>query len=502
METRVRYAPSPTGFQHIGGVRTALFNYLFARSTGGKFILRIEDTDRTRYSAEYEENLYDTLAWLGIDWDEGGPYGPYIQSHCFENYKKYAEELVKNGKAYYCFCDSERLERIRKIQTMNKMPPGYDRCCRSLTDEEIKENLAAKKPYVIRLKVPLEGSTRFHDVLLGDIEWKNEDINPDPVLLKSDGFPTYHLANIIDDHFMKITHVMRAQEWIPSTPMHIILYAAFGWQPPQFCHLPMVMGNDGQKLSKRHGATSCNEFRNNGYLKEAIINYVSMLGCSYEEGRDLFTLEELGKLFKMEHINKAPAVFDYKKLEWFNGQYMRLKTDEELFELTWPFIANSGLFAKDDEEERKKAGLRFADETLQKPTDEQRAVLMRVMPLIKERLHFLTDAPEMVRFLFQEPGLLPVEEIIPKRLDAEKTKEILTRAAALLPKIAGLEEHDALEIFKPEAEALGVKLGDFMMPIRMAVTGSRISPPLIGSIQILGIDHAITRIQKVITECF
>ncbi|MGP1576950.1 MAG: glutamate--tRNA ligase [Treponema sp.] len=506
METRVRYAPSPTGFQHIGGVRTALFNYLFARSTGGKFILRIEDTDRTRYSAEYETNLYDTLAWLGIEWDEGGPrggdFGPYIQSQRFALYKEYADKLVKEGKAYYCFCDEERLERIRKIQTMNKMPPGYDRNCRTLTQEEIEANISAGKPYVIRLKVPLEGVTSFHDTLLGTIEWKNEDINPDPVLLKSDGFPTYHLANIIDDHLMHITHVMRAQEWIPSTPMHVLLYKAFGWEHPEFCHLPMVMGSDGQKLSKRHGATSCNEFRNNGYLKEAIINYVAMLGCSYKEGQDLFTLEELGKLFKPEHINKAPAVFDYKKLEWFNGQYMRLKTDEELFELTWPFIANSGLFGTQDQAAREAAGLRFADQTVLKPTDEQKAVLMQVMPLIKERLHFLTEAPDMVRFLFEEPAVLPAEEIIPKKLDAEKTRTVLEKAKQILPSIAGLDEHTASELFRAEAESLGVKMGDFMMPIRMAVTGSRISPPLVGSIQILGIARAIERIETVLQTRF
>ncbi len=506
METRSRYAPSPTGLQHIGGVRTALFNYLFSRATGGKFILRIEDTDQTRYAAEYETNLYDTLDWLGMDWDEGGPrggpYAPYIQSQRSELYREYADKLVKSGHAYYCFCDEERLERIRKIQTMNKMPPGYDRHCRNLTQEEIDANIAAGKPYVIRLKVPLEGTTVFHDVLLGTIEWKNEDINPDPVLLKSDGFPTYHLANIVDDHLMKITHVMRAQEWIPSTPMHVLMYQAFGWEHPDFCHLPMVMGNDGHKLSKRHGATSCNEFRNNGYLKEAIINYVAMLGCSYEEGRDMFSLQELGERFKPEHINKAPAIFDYKKLEWFNGQYMRLKTDEELFELTWPFIANSGIFGEQDQAAREAAGLRFADQTLLKPTDAQKSMLMKVMPLIKERLHFLTEAPQMVRFLFEEPTVPPAEEIIPKKLDAEKTKAVLEKAKTVLPSIASLDEHAASEVFRAEAEAMGVKLGDFMMPMRMAITGSRISPPLVGSIQILGIDRSIARIEKTLKERF
>ncbi|PIE98784.1 MAG: glutamate--tRNA ligase [Treponema sp.] len=501
MEVRVRYAPSPTGFQHIGGVRTALFNYLFAKANGGKFILRVEDTDRTRYSEEFEKNLYDTLDWLGIDWDEGGTkggdYGPYVQSERFEMYKEYAQKLVDSGAAYYCFCDSERLERIRKIRTMNKMPPGYDRECRNLTESEVKEKLDAGVPYVIRLKIPLEGTTTFHDSILGDIEWKNEDINPDPVLLKSDGFPTYHLANIIDDHFMKITHIMRAQEWLPSAPLHVILYKAFGWEPPKYCHLPMVMGNDGLKLSKRHGASSCNDFRNKGYLKEAIINYVAMLGCSYEEGQEVYTLEELGRLFSVEHLNKAPAVFDYKKLDWFNGQYIRQKTDEELFDLTWGFIANSGLLG-----EPETVDPVFKDVTTMKPTEEQRSILMKAMPLIKERLHFLTEAPEMLKFLFVTPSVAPLEDFIPKKLNAEQVKEVLMRAKNIIPQLEGLGEQEGFELFKPEGEAMGVKMGDFMMPVRVAVTGGRVSPPLVGSIQILGIDEAVKRIEVAIKERF
>ncbi len=512
MDVRVRYAPSPTGMQHIGGVRTALFNYLYAKATGGTFILRIEDTDQTRYAPEYEQNLYDTLSWLGMNWDEGGPrggpYAPYVQSQRFELYKKHALELIEKGQAYYCFCDEERLERIRKIQTMNKMAPGYDRHCRSLSREEIQQNLDSGKSYVIRLAVPLEGSTKFHDALLGDIEWKNEDVNPDPVLLKSDGFPTYHLANIVDDHYMKISHVMRAQEWIPSTPLHVIMYKAFGWDHPDYCHLPMVMGQDGQKLSKRHGATSCNEFRNNGYLKEALINYVAMLGCSYEDARDMYTLEEFGALFRMEHINKAPAVFDYKKLEWFNGQYMRLKSDEELFALTWPFIANSGVVGRtgpgepNSEEARKAAGFMFADQTLLEPTDAEKTLLMKVMPLIRERLHFLTDAPAMVGFLFSEPACPPVEEIVPKKLDAAKTREALLAAKDVVSAIAGLSEEEADARFRAKADELGIKIGDLMMPVRMAVTGSRVSPPLVGTIQILGVDKAVARIERTLKERF
>lgn len=519
-EVRVRYAPSPTGMQHIGGVRTALFNYLYARSLGGKFILRLEDTDRTRYDQKYVQNLYDTMAWLGIDWDEGGAkggeYGPYVQSERFDLYKKYAQFLVDKGEAYYCFCDAERLERIKKIQTENKMAPGYDRNCRSLIAEEIKANLDAKKPYVIRLKVPLEGETHFKDHLLGDITWKNEDISPDPVLLKSDGFPTYHLANIVDDHFMKITHVMRAQEWIPSTPLHVQMYRAFGWEPPEFCHLPMVNGSDGKKLSKRHGATSLNEFRARGYLPGAIINYVAMLGCSYEEGKEFYTLDELASKFSLEHLNKSPAVFDYKKLEYYNGNYIRSLTDEELYKWTLPFITGTGDAALEINPENPQpaphvgpnySGIALnkdgepycVDDSMNMTSADVKTALMKLMPLIKERLKYLTDAAEMVHFLFYEPPVPPIEQIIPKKLDKDKTKEVLEVAKDFVRSLPTLDHEAAEELAKQKAETLAIKLGDFMMPIRMAVTGSRVSPPLIGSILILGVERSIKRIDKTLS---
>ena len=516
-EVRVRYAPSPTGMQHIGGVRTALFNYLFARSKGGKFILRLEDTDRTRYDEKYVQNLYDTMAWLGIEWDEGGDkggdFGPYVQSERFELYKKYAEQLVANGEAYYCFCDSERLERIRKIQTENNMPPGYDRNCRHLTQEEVKANLEAGKPYVIRLKVPLEGETKFHDHLLGDITWKNEDISPDPILLKSDGFPTYHLANIVDDHLMHITHVMRAQEWIPSTPLHVQMYRSFGWEHPEFCHLPMVNGADGKKLSKRHGSTSLNEFRARGYLPQAIVNYVALLGCSYEEGKDFYTLEELAKNFKMEHLNKAPAVFDYKKLEFYNGNYIRQLTDEELYKWTLPFITKTGDATLDinvtDQFPAPHVGPEYSgvalgedgepycvDTSMNMTSADVKKKLLELMPLIKERLKYLTDAAEMVHFIFTEPAVPPKENIIPKKLDEAKTKEVLENAIEFVNKVFEVGHDGAEQFAKDKATEMGIKLGDFMMPVRLAVTGSRISPPLIGSIAVLGKEKAIERINR------
>ena len=520
-EVRVRYAPSPTGMQHIGGVRTALFNYLYARSKGGKFILRLEDTDRTRYDEKYVKNLYDTMAWLGIDWDEGGDkggeYGPYVQSERFELYKKYAMELVEKGEAYYCFCDAERLDRIRKIQTENKMAPGYDRNCRHLTPEEVKANLDAGKPYVIRLKVPMEGTTKFHDHILGDIEWKNEDISPDPVLLKSDGFPTYHLANIVDDHFMKISHVMRAQEWIPSTPLHVQMYRSFGWEHPEFCHLPMVNGQDGKKLSKRHGSTSVNEFRARGYLPQAIVNYVAMLGCSYEEGKEFYTLDELAKAFKLEHLNKAPAVFDYKKLEYYNGNYIRMLSDEELYKWTLPFITGTGDAALEINPENPqpapKVGPEYSgialgedgepycvDKSMNMSSADVKAKLLALMPLIKERLKYLTDAAEMVHFLFTEPAVPPVDQIIPKKIDAAKTKEVLVKAKDFVKALPGLDHEASEELAKKCAEELGIKLGDFMMPIRMAVTGSRVSPPLMGSILILGVEKSIERIERTLEK--
>lgn len=517
MEVRVRYAPSPTGMQHIGGVRTALFNYLFARAHGGAFILRLEDTDRARFGQEYVQNLFDTLSWLGIEWDEGpdkgGPYAPYVQSERFALYRQHAAELVACGRAYQCFCDAGRLERIRSIQALNRMPPGYDRCCRSLTPEETQARLAAGEKPVIRLKVPLEGVTRFTDALLGSIEWKNEDISPDPVLLKSDGFPTYHLANVVDDHFMRISHVMRAQEWIPSTPLHVQLYQAFGWEPPTFCHLPMVNGSDGQKLSKRHGATSLNEFRARGYLPEAVINYVALLGASYEEGRDLFPLAELARLFRAERLNKAPAVFDYKKLEWFNGQYMRLYSDERLLRAVLPFLTGTGDAALPvtaaEDRPLPKVGTAVSGvslDALGEPVAagmtaaETKAKLLGLMPLIKERLRFLTEAAEMTGFLFADARTPTIAELVPKKLDAAKTKQILEAALGFARRIPELSHEAAEDCARETAERLGVKLGDFMMPIRLAVTGSRVSPPLIGSIAVLGADKAASRIERALEQ--
>lgn len=484
MDVRVRYAPSPTGLQHIGGVRTALFNYFFARAQRGKFILRIEDTDQERYSDEALDDLYETLSWLGVEWDEGpivgGPYGPYVQSERFALYKEYAEKLVADGKAYYCYCTPERLDAVRAEQQAAKSEQqGYDRHCRNLGAEERAEYERQGIVPVIRLKVPTEGKTTFHDILMGDISRKNRDVSPDPVLLKSDGFPTYHLANVIDDHMMGITHIMRAQEWIPSGPLHIILYEAFGWEPPAYCHLPMVMGKDGQKLSKRHGSTAVRDFREQGYLSEALLNYVSLVGWSYDGEREFFTRGELEELFTLEKINKAPGVFDYKKLDWFNGQYIRQKSDEELLALLLPYLLKAG----------------FVTELIDAETQEK---LLLLTGSAKERLKVLSDIVPLSRFLFEEPVWEDLSLFAAKGVSLCVATEALERADEVLK--AGLASKTEIAVIEEQLSALagemGVKVGAVFMPIRVALTASTVSLPLFDSIRLLGEERSLGRIER------
>jgi glutamyl-tRNA synthetase len=474
--------------QHVGGIRTALFNYLFARSKRGNFILRLEDTDRTRSDEIFVQNLYDSFSWLGFKWDEGpdigGSFAPYIQSSRSELYKKYADELISKGQAYYCFCTAERIEKVRKEREQANLS-GYDRHCRVVTFDEALARVSAGEAHTIRLKIPLGETTRFNDYLLGDIEWKNDDVNPDPVLLKSDGFPTYHLANVVDDHLMEISHVMRAQEWLASTPLHVIMYKSFGWEPPEYCHLPMVMGQDGKKLSKRHGATSIDEFRRQGYLPEALINYVALLGASYEEGRDIISLSELEQLFSIDKLNKAPAIFDYKKLEWFNGQYIRMKSDEELAALCLPSAIEAGLF-----------GAKGAE-----PATEQKKIFTAAMPLIRERLTFTHEAAEKLAYLFSPPALPSAEEFIPKKADLAETIKLLQLAKDMVNHIANaVNDAEAEAYIKEQAEKASVKLGDLMMPLRVAITGSRVSPPLFGSLRILGAQESLARVDKALDK--
>ena len=325
---RTRVAPSPTGDPHVGTAYIALFNIAFAHVNDGDFILRIEDTDRNRYTAGSEQMIFDALKWLDLDYSEGpdvgGDYGPYRQSERFDLYGKYAKELVEKGGAYYCFCDHERLENLRERQKAMGLPPGYDGHCRSLSKEEIEEKLKAGVPYVIRLKMPYEGETVIHDRLRGDVVFENSKID-DQVLLKADGYPTYHLANIVDDHLMGITHVIRAEEWIPSTPKHIQLYKAFGWKAPEFIHMPLLRNDDRSKISKRKNPVSLIWYKEEGYLKEGLVNFLGLMGYSYGDGQEIFTLQEFKDNFNIDKVTLGGPVFDLVKLGWVNNQHMKMK---------------------------------------------------------------------------------------------------------------------------------------------------------------------------------
>jgi glutamyl-tRNA synthetase len=483
VSVRVRYAPSPTGFQHIGGARTALFNYLFARSHGGTFILRIEDTDRTRFVPEALQDIYDTYRWLGFGWDEGpdvgGPKGPYVQSERTAIYREHAERLVASGHAYRCWCTPERLEKMREAQAAAKGQQGYDRHCRALSATERAAAEASGVKPVIRLAVPADGTTDFTDRLLGDVAWKNADINPDPVLLKSDGFPTYHLANVVDDHLMEITDILRAQEWLASVPLHVQLYRALGWDPPRFCHLPMVLGKDGQKLSKRHGATSVREFRRQGYLPDALVNYLALVGWSYDDARELFSLADLERLFDAAKLNKAPAVFDYQKLDWFNGTYLRSKSRGEAAALIRPSLEEAGF---------PRARLSDA------------GFLEGVAALVQERVKLLSEVPDMVRYLFDGPAAYAAGDLVAKKSDPARTTGMLEAMKPFVASAAGADTAAFDAGARALAEAQGVRLGDLLMPLRVAITGSKVSPPLHDSIRLIGADRALAAVDAAIAK--
>jgi glutamyl-tRNA synthetase len=483
VSVRVRFAPSPTGYLHVGGARTALFNWLFARHHGGSFILRIEDTDRTRYVPDSLEDIMEGLKWLGLEWDEGpgvgGPYGPYFQSQRLELYQKYAHILVERGWAYKCFCSPERLERLREEQRRKKQPPSYDRYCRFLPDEEKKALEAEGRSYVIRLKVPLEGKTTFHDLIHGEITVNNVNIE-DLILLKSDGYPTYHLANVVDDHFMKITHVMRADEWIPSTPKHILLYKGFGWEPPQFAHLPVILSPTGKgKMSKRKTVgpdgriypVLVREFKEAGYLPEAMFNFLALVGWSYDDRTEIMTKEQLIERFSLERVKSSPASFSYDKLEWMNGYYIRQLNPDDLANRLVPFLQRAGL---------------QADFSKIRP----------IVPLIQERIKTLSDAVALVDFFFQEAISYEPEALVGDNMTPRESLEALRRAYERLVALPSFEEKAIEESLRALAAEMGLKAGQLFGIIRTAVTGKKVAPPLFGSMAILGKDRTLARMEK------
>jgi glutamyl-tRNA synthetase len=475
---RVRYAPSPTGLPHVGNIRTAFFNWLFARHNNGTFIVRIEDTDVARTVPGALEGILEGLAWLGIDWDEGpnvgGKFGPYFQSQRLEIYLKLARELVEHGHAYYCHCSSERLEKMRAEQTARKQPPGYDRCCRDL-------GLDAAPGAVIRYKTPLEARTTFHDLIRGHVTFENSTLD-DFVLLKSDGYPTYHLANVIDDHLMRISHVLRAEEWLSSTPRHLMLYNAFDFTPPLFAHLPIILGSDRSKLSKRHGAVSILEYKEQGYLPEAMANFLALLGWSLDDKTELFTREELIKTFSIERISQTSAIFNKEKLDWMDGVYIRKLSADEFAWRALPFLEKS------------------------LPTDVKRPLdfhyVKRVLPLVQERAKTLGEVAtkELTWFFFVDEIDYQTELLIDKKLDRKATLGMLDVAQVKLDELARFDADTLESILRPLADEIGMKAGQLFGALRTAVTGLTATPPLFQTMEVLGQETCLKRIEKAIAK--
>jgi len=363
MDTRVRFAPSPTGYVHIGSLRTALYDYLYAKGKKGKYILRIEDTDRSRFVEGALENLIKSLEWAGIKHDEGvfiengnivqkGEYGPYIQSERLDLYKKYIEILLEKGLAYRCFCSKERLDKVREEQKRNGQTPMYDKHCRNLSQEEIDKKLKEGKEYVIRLKIPENEDVKFKDLIRGTISINSKEID-DQVLIKSDGFPTYHFAVVVDDYLMKISHIIRGEEWLTSTPKQVILYNFFGWEVPSFVHLPTVLNKDKKKLSKRQGDVSVSDFKDSGYLPQALVNYLALVGWSPKGNNEIFSMEDLIEEFSFQNVSKTGGVFDIEKLNWVNSQYIKKYDNKELYELIKPFVLREGIFTEEEYDSKK-----------------------------------------------------------------------------------------------------------------------------------------------------
>ncbi len=473
-QVRVRFAPSPTGYPHLGNIRTALFNWLFARHNDGVFILRIEDTDRERLVEGATEAIIDSLRWLGLDWDEG----PYFQSQRLNIYREVAEKLIALDRAYYCYCSPERLKSVREEQMKRKQPPGYDRHCRYLTRSQRAELESQGIVPVIRFKTPLEGQTVFQDLLRGEIVFQNNSLD-DFVLLKSDGYPTYHLANIVDDHLMEVSHVLRADEWLSSTPRHVLLYQALGWEPPKFAHLPMILGPDRSKLSKRHGATAVTEYMEAGYLPEAMFNFLALLGWSLDDKTELMSREEIAKNFTLERVSKNPAVFNREKLDWMNGVYIRSLSLDEFIQRASPFLEKN------------------LSSDISRPLDQD--YVRRIMPLIQDRARTLGEVAHLTEFFFAEELDYEAKLFLEKLTPDEATKSLQTTIARL----EGLQDWDAAtleNLVRPLAEELQLKTGVYFGLLRVAVTGRTAAPPLFQTMEVLGKERCLKRLRAALAK--
>lgn len=489
-EVRLRFAPSPTGYLHIGGLRTALFNYLYAKHNGGKFILRIEDTDRTRFVEGALENLIEVLGWAGLNHDEGpkildgkikeeGEFGPYIQSERVKDglYQKYAKQLIDEGKAYYCFCSMDRLTELREAQKERGETPRYDGHCKNLSKEEIEKKIAAGEEYVIRLKLPENTDITFDDRIKGKITINTDELD-DQVLIKSDGFPTYHFAVVIDDHMMGITHVVRGEEWISSTPKHIYLYDCFGWEKPEYVHLPTVLGQDHKKLSKRNGDVSVELFINKGYLKDALINYISLLGWSPKGNEEILSMEELIKEFDFDRVVNTGGIFDEKKLDWVNQQYVQKLSVEECTEYIKRELIKNEIISEDYPEEK----------------------LELVTKTYQNRIERFNQIPEMTGHLFCKAEDLKFSDEAKEVLATETAEKLVDLFVEKIDLNGGLDEDLAKTVVKSIQKETGIKGKELWFPIRAAVVGETSGPDFTNTLLILGEEEIKNRIERVKKE--
>ena len=487
MLVRVRFAPSPTGFVHIGGLRTALYNYLFAKKNDGKYILRIEDTDRDRYVEGAIEGMLKSMAWTGIEHDEGvvldgerlsqkGDFGPYIQSQRLDIYQKHIKTLLESGDAYYCFCSKERLDKIREEQKAEGLTTGYDGYCRGLSEEEVQKRLEAGEQHVIRLKFPKGSDIKFNDIIRGEVVMNTDDLD-DQVLIKSDGFPTYHFAVVVDDHLMKITHIIRGEEWLSSTPKHVYLYEAFGWEIPQYVHLPNILNRDRKKLSKRHGDVAVEDFLNKGYLPEGLVNYIALVGWSPEDNQEIFSMKELEQQFSLERVSKSGGVFDVDKLNWVNGHYIRESSVKRITDLAIPYLIEAGYIIETDAREKYEW-------------------LKDLVGVLQDRISYIAEIKDKAAIFFTTEIELQDDESkeliradhLPQLLDVFKTKIEETEI---------IDEDFGKKVFKEIQKETGIKGPNLFKPIRVVLTGESHGPDLPLVMKVLGRQNILNRIEYI-----
>lgn len=478
-EVRVRFAPSPTGYLHVGGARTALFNWLFARNRGGKFVLRIEDTDLARSTKESVDGILEGMRWLGLDWDEGpekeGPFGPYFQSERLHLYQKYIDQLLAEDKAYLCYCTPEELDTMRKEQLARGEAPKYNRKCACLTEQERARYEAEGRTPVVRFRSNDEGKTKVADLIRGDVYFDNELLD-DFVIRKSDGMPTYNFAVVIDDALMRISHVIRGEDHLSNTPRQIQVYEALGFDVPQFAHIPMILGPDKTRLSKRHGATSVTQYRDDGFLPEAMVNYLALLGWSYNATQNIFSRDELIEKFSLDKCSKNPAIFDIKKLEWMNGVYLRELSVKELTDRAIPLLVEAGLVT-------------------QQQAQAQRDQIEQIMAVLQTRLRSLVDAVDSSRYFFTDEFQYD-EKAVTKFMGRPYATRLFTMLIQGLDSVTEWTEENIEAVFLKTQEELGEKLGNVIQPVRVATTGGTVSPGMYEVLVLLGKEKTMQRLRK------